>query len=299
MQTPGPLMALLTPPESTDPSALCDNRFSATSATISSSSSPPSPSPCSPTSIRRSGRRSAKVPVYYGPTKRRRYKANTPAKRQKLWGTDPPETSEENSLPPPSKPDQSTPELSATPYSESSFHQSPAPTAQITFDSEPSSLPHDTGIPRFTPAQIRSFVRFNAKRISWRSKRFPSPTLPTAAEKMSVSRHHLRVLARAAASHYDSLPRRYGDPERCFQHLYKTFLPTAEFEKWQRESGGVLGERDTHVVLMKVFEITFLARFHRGKAEKKIWGLLGFEEEEEAEEEVVEQGEDQEEANCN
>ena len=113
---------------------------------------------------------------------------------------------------------------------------------------------------------------------------------------MCVTTHHLRMLVCAAASHYASLPRVYGDLKSCLPHLYKTFLPTAEFESWVKQSGGDMGERDIHTVLMGVFEVVFLGRFSCVEAEEKIWGLLGFEEEEvewEAEEEE-EEGEEEE-----
>ena len=48
-----------------------------------------------------------------------------------------------------------------------------------------------------------------------------------------------------------------------------------------KESGNGIRERDIHVVLMGVFEIVFLGWFSCAEAEEKIWGLLGFEEEEE------------------
>ena len=93
--------------------------------------------------------------------------------------------------------------------------------------------------------------------------------------------HPLRTLVRAAASHYASLPREYGDLASCLPHLYKTFIPTAKFESWMKVSGNGMRERDIHVVLMGVFEVVFLGWFSCVEAEEKIWGLLGFEEEEE------------------
>jgi len=112
---------------------------------------------------------------------------------------------------------------------------------------------------------------------------------------MPVETHHLRTLVRAAASHYASLPREYGDLKSCLPHLYKTFIPTAKFESWMKENGNGMRERDIHVVLMGVFEIVFSEWFSCAEAEEKIWGLLGFEEEEEEEWEEGDEWEEDEE----
>jgi len=53
-----------------------------------------------------------------------------------------------------------------------------------------------------------------------------------------------------------------------------------------------MGERDIHIVLMGVFEVVFLGWFSCAKAEEKIWGLLGFEEEEGGEGEAEGGGEE-------
>ncbi|CUS12623.1 unnamed protein product [Tuber aestivum] len=256
-ETPSSQMAPPNSSESPSLGGLGDNGFSTPSASTSCSRPPPP-------SVRRSGRHLEKVPVYYGPEKRRRRQVNTntPAKKQRLSGTDPLDSLGENT---------------------------PAPIKQTTLDNEPSPPPNNKGIPRFTPTQIRIFVRYNSK-FTWRSRKTPRPSLPTDSVNMSVSRPHLKALVRAAASHYQSLPRKFGDPKNCFLHLYKTFLPTVEFEEWEKESGGTLGERDTHIVLMKVFEIVFTSRYRRGRAREKIWGLLGFRDEEDEENEENEEG---------
>ncbi|PUU76578.1 hypothetical protein B9Z19DRAFT_1066519 [Tuber borchii] len=176
-------------------------------------------------------------------------------------------------------------ELSPDLYSKSPSYQSPAPAPRTALDSGTSLLPrryHRERLPRFTALQIRDLLRFNSNKVSRRHfNPDPKPSVPTATEDTAMETRHLRTLVRAAASHYASLPREYGDLESCLPHLYKTFIPTAKFESWMKANGNGMRERDIHVVLMAVFEVVFLGWFSCAEAEEKIWGLLGFEEEEE------------------
>ncbi|KAG0136768.1 hypothetical protein HOY82DRAFT_535876 [Tuber indicum] len=304
-------MAPPTPSKSADLNALPNDPVSTTSARISSSSSS--------SSVRRSGRNSAKAPINYREKpKRNRRNANpqaTPlAKRQKLSNTSPPATPAAvyNQIPnAPSgtnTPNQSpvitdsntdTPSIrppTATQTTKCSTSESATPTPQSTPSIKASPLPYNlrsAGIPRFTRVQIRNLLLFNSTQISpGNAGPPPRPSFPAASANMSISIYHLRALARAAAAHYASLPREYGNLESCLPHLYKTFIPTVEFERWAKESGGGMGEGHTHDVLMKVFEIVFLGRFSCVEAKERIWELLGFEEvEEEGEGEGEHQGE--------
>ncbi|RPA94884.1 hypothetical protein L873DRAFT_1935010 [Choiromyces venosus 120613-1] len=135
-------------------------------------------------------------------------------------------------------------------------------------------------LPTFTITQLLNLVHFHHHGNYNDNTRLPSPSLPAAAATMPVPLQDLKMLARAAAGHYAGLPRDLGNFEACLPHLYKTFLGTAEFEKWERDTRGALSEWDTHHVLMLVFEMIFLGRLNRAQAEMMIWGLLGFRDEE-------------------